>query len=142
MPGMARIFAIFLAALILLAAGGNAAPAADGRVPHPEIPKALKKTDPGHGPFMLKNHVKVLLRKRDETMRRGIRTSAFSLKGCLACHAVPGADNVPVSFDNPKHFCRVCHDFTAVKIKCFQCHSSKPPPAEILAAPVTEAPGR
>jgi len=33
---------------------------------------------------------------------------------------------VPVTVDDPQHFCRTCHDYAAVRPDCFQCHASRP----------------
>lgn len=96
-------------------------------VPKPSIPDAVKgeqcveDTD-----FMRKNHMDILNHQRDDTMRRGIRTKKHSLKECFTCHVVKGADNKPVTVKDPKHFCRECHDYAAVKVDCFQCHTSVP----------------
>ena len=96
-------------------------------VPKPDIPDAIKgeqcveETD-----FMRKNHMELLLHQRDETMYKGIRTKKHSLKECFTCHVVNNKDNKPVTVSNPKHFCRECHDYAAVQIDCFQCHTSVP----------------
>lgn len=96
-------------------------------VPKPSIPDAAKgeqcveDTD-----FMRKNHMELLLHQRDKTVHAGIRTKKHSLKECFTCHVVKGADNKPVTVKNPKHFCRECHDYAAVKVDCFQCHTSVP----------------
>ena len=99
---------------------------ADG-VPTPQIPKALQKTEKGHAELMRRNHMDLMLHKRDKTVPEGIRGKQYSLKACVSCHAVPGPDKQPVSIKSPKHFCRACHDYAAVSVDCFQCHSSKPP---------------
>jgi hypothetical protein len=107
-------------------------------VPMPGIPDAIKgeqcveDTD-----FMRKNHMELLLHQRDETMYKGLRTKKHSLKECFTCHVVKDKDNKPLTVvkdkDNkpltvssPKHFCRECHDYAAVSIDCFQCHTSVP----------------
>lgn len=79
--------------------------------------------------FMRKNHMELLLHQRDETVHRGIRTKKHNLKECISCHAINDANGTPVSAADPKHFCRQCHDYTSVKIDCFECHSSKPRPS-------------
>ncbi len=102
----------------------------EGRVPKPLIPRGKGTSCVLPTDFMRANHMWVIRDQRDQTMRRGIRTKQFSLKGCIACHAVPGPDKQPVSFASPKHFCRSCHEYTAVKIDCFQCHASRPESTE------------
>ncbi len=96
-------------------------------VPKPIIPQAAKglqciaPTD-----FMRKNHMKLLSHDRDKTVKLGDREIKASLKDCVACHVVNGADNQPVTYEDPKYFCRVCHDYVAVKVDCFECHASVP----------------
>ena len=93
------------------------------KVPRGKGDKCVADTD-----FMRRNHMNVLLHQRDDTVHEGIRTKRFSLKGCIDCHAVEGDDGKPVSIASPKHFCRTCHDYAAVKIDCFECHASRPEP--------------
>lgn len=73
--------------------------------------------------YMRRNHMDLLKHQRDDTMRRGIRTTQNSLKGCVDCHASPKNNSVIGSQDN---FCQGCHSYAAVKLDCFECHSSKP----------------
>ena len=112
--------------LLLLIFTALVTPALAG-APRPDIPEAIKgeqcveETD-----FMRKNHMDLLQHQRDETMHKGIRTKKHSLKECFTCHVVKDTNNMPVSVKNPKHFCRECHDYAAVNVDCFQCHSSVP----------------
>jgi predicted CXXCH cytochrome family protein len=76
--------------------------------------------------FMRRNHMTVLMHQRDETVHDGIRTKRFSLKGCIECHAVKDTDGKPVTAASPRHFCRTCHDYAAVRVDCFECHASRP----------------
>lgn len=95
--------------------------------PRPDIPEAVKGEQCVEDTeFMRKNHMEILLHQRDDTMRSGIRTKKHSLKECFTCHVVKGADNKPVTVKDPKHFCRECHDYAAVKVDCFECHTSVP----------------
>lgn len=96
--------------------------------PMPEIPKGKGDKCMDDTDVMRESHMDKLLHKRDRTMYQGVRTKQFSLKECISCHVVKGEDHKPVSAANPKHFCRVCHDYTSVKIDCFECHASKPRP--------------
>ena len=64
--------------------------------------------------------------QRDDTVHEGVRGGKFSIGECVGCHAVKGDDGQPVSYESPKHFCRSCHDYAAVSIDCFECHSSRP----------------
>jgi len=76
---------------------------------------------------MRRNHMKYLLHERDETMHEGIRTKQFSLKECIDCHNAPSPkDGKVASVETKEHFCNTCHNYAAVKIDCFDCHSDKP----------------
>lgn len=76
--------------------------------------------------WMRRNHMTVLMHQRDGTVHDGIRTERFSLRGCIDCHAVKAADGNPVTVASPRHFCRTCHDYAAVRMDCFECHASRP----------------
>ena len=134
MPGLslhATAFAALVGVLLTAAwpGTGHADPAESGPLmrtlaPVPQKGKGdacVADTD-----FMRRNHMTVLNHQRDDTVHDGIRTKQFSLKECIACHAVPGEDARPVSIESPKHFCRTCHDYAAVKVDCFECHASRP----------------
>ena len=72
--------------------------------------------------WMRKNHMKVLFKQRDETVHQGIRDGKYSLKNCVECHASLRDNSV---IGRPDSFCEGCHRYEAVKIDCFECHSSK-----------------
>ncbi len=96
-------------------------------VPVPDIPEAVKGEQcVEETGFMRRNHMELLLHQRDDTLRKGIRTQKHSLKNCFTCHVVKGADNQPVTVKDSRHFCRECHDYAAVQVDCFQCHTSVP----------------
>ena len=114
-----------LAALLALPLGGVA------DTPLPQLPPAKEKANPETlcvEPVedMRKNHMEYILHQRDDTMRRGIRTSKHSLKECIDCHNPPGADGKVLSVKSRDHFCSSCHHYAAVKIDCFTCHTDKP----------------
>jgi len=92
----------------------------------PIIPKATGAAHPEGNLFMRINHMKLMIHDRELTVRNGDRHIKNSLKACVECHAVKGDDGQPVAVTSDKHFCRVCHDYAAVKIDCFECHNSKP----------------
>jgi len=128
---------LVLGLLVALGAAGNAhgpfssrATAAEtrqsGRVPVPATPQGKGDSCVADTDFMRRNHMTMLDHQRDDTVHEGIRTKQFSLKECIECHAVNGADGVPVTVEDPKHFCRACHDYAAVSVDCFQCHASRP----------------
>jgi predicted CXXCH cytochrome family protein len=108
---------------LLLMAG---APALAGAL-LPDIPEAIKgKQCVEDTEFMRRNHMDLLKHQREDTVRRGFRTKKHSLKNCFTCHVVKGADGKPVTVSDPRHFCRECHDYAAVKPDCWQCHVSTP----------------
>ncbi len=100
--------------------------AEDGGVPYPTITKGKGEACVAETGFMRRNHMDLLNHQRDQTLREGIRGARFSLKECVDCHAVPGADGTPVKADDSRHFCTSCHVYTAVRIDCFECHASRP----------------
>ena len=108
---------------VLLAAGlavaGEDRPA---RVALPAI--KIEKTGQCVAPAaeMRRDHMTMLLHQRDQTMHRGIRTTRHSLKGCIDCHASPKTNSV-LGKDG---FCASCHAYAAVRMDCFECHSSSP----------------
>lgn len=113
------IVAVALASLVGLAVSA-------GSVPYPDIPRGQGEVCVEDTDFMRRNHMSILLHQRDDTVHKGLRTKQHSLKECINCHAVLGADSVPVTASSPQHFCRSCHDYAAVKIDCFECHASRP----------------
>ena len=82
---------------------------------------------------MRRNHMRFLVHQRDDTVRGGIRGARHSLKGCIDCHAGKTSGSVATARND---FCVACHSYAAVKIDCFECHSSKP--AAPLAAVVNK----
>lgn len=116
-----------LAGLILV----GLSPAAQSGTPLPEVPEATQRFSDIQGCVepteeMRKNHMKMMLHKRDQTMHEGIRTPQHSLEECINCH-VPADDNGKVvRIDSKEHFCNSCHTYAAVKIDCFQCHADRP----------------
>ena len=93
------------------------------RVPKPVhvIAKGDKCVEPIE--YMRKNHMEVLLHHRTRTMHQGIRTAQHSLTGCVECHANPQTGSVAAGKED---FCQSCHAYAAVKIDCFECHSTRP----------------
>lgn len=73
---------------------------------------------------MRKNHMKYLLKHRNEALREGIRTEQYSLKQCLECHVPAGG--VQQTGREGDHFCKNCHMYVGVRLDCFECHNTKP----------------
>jgi hypothetical protein len=115
------------AAVLVTAAfawNGAMAPAQAGEAPKPVLTKAVKGEQcVEDNDFMRRNHMKVLNHHRDETVIEGIRTKKYSLKECINCHASEKTGSVAKAKDD---FCVSCHSYAAVKIDCFDCHSTKP----------------
>jgi len=75
---------------------------------------------------MRKNHMEFLLHKRDKTLREGVRTKADSLVECIDCHVTPNEKGEYARIGEDGHFCSSCHNYAAVNIDCFDCHSDLP----------------
>jgi hypothetical protein len=87
---------------------------------------------------MRRNHMELLKHHRNETMREGIRTTKYSLKACISCHASAKTGSVAASKED---FCAACHNYAAVKLDCWDCHSTKPlKKAATLAGTAASAP--
>lgn len=116
-----------LTMLVLLAGLNTLGYAAESsRVPSPVInkgkgDKCVEPTD-----VMRRNHMEYILHQRDETMHKGIRTTKYSLKECINCHATKGKDDTYLPVNAPGQFCQSCHSYASVKIDCFECHATKP----------------
>jgi hypothetical protein len=116
--GLAVMAAGILAVSAVLAAETSVAkPAFGPTVKTYKGDKCVEDTD-----YMRRNHMKVILHQRDETMHRGIRTQKHSLKNCVDCHADPKTNSV-LGKDG---FCESCHVYTSVSIDCFTCHTAAP----------------
>jgi len=114
-----------LAALVAVAAGAAALTRFKG-TDRPHVPRGQGEACVADTDWIRRNHMVALDRQRDATVHEGLRTPRFSLAGCLACHAVAGEDGRAVTAADSRHFCRVCHDYAAVRVDCFDCHASRP----------------
>ena len=81
--------------------------------------------------LMRRSHMDFLKHDRDDTVRRGIRPVKHSLKACVDCHANKTDGSV---LGSDTHFCQGCHAYAAVKLDCFDCHSSSARPTTTAAA--------
>lgn len=75
---------------------------------------------------MRRNHMTLLKHKRDETLREGIRTKTHSLAECIDCHVTPKKNGEFARIGDSEHFCSSCHNYAAVNVDCFDCHSDLP----------------
>lgn len=127
---MSKIRRIIIGGIVTVAAGLFAATAAFSADvagakstsigPTIKIYKGDKCVEPTEE--MRRNHMKYILHQRDKTMHQGIRTTKYSLKNCIDCHADPKTNTV-LGKDG---FCESCHVYASVSIDCFSCHSPSP----------------
>ena len=98
--------------------------------PGPSVPKAKAEAGPDKcvAPVsdMRKNHMDHLLHQRDKTLRDGVRTKQFSLVECIDCHVSKNDKGEYPRIGDSGHFCSSCHNYAAVKVDCFDCHSDLP----------------
>ncbi len=120
------------AAMVVLGLAGSAIA---GDVPVPVPAKGAGEACVADTDYMRRYHMTMLKHQRDDTVHDGIRTERFSLKGCIDCHAVEGDESKPVKITDSRHFCRSCHDYAAVRVDCFECHSSVPESKDAASAP-------
>ncbi len=113
-----RLAALSVATTFVVAA----LPAAAG-VDLPKLEKGKGEKCVEDTQFMRKNHMVLLKHQRDETMRKGIRTTKHSLKKCVECHASEKTGSVAATKED---FCAACHSYASVKLDCWDCHATKP----------------
>ena len=129
--GSIAMVALILVLLLVVLAGLNGVLDASGEegvgkgVPMPVIARGQGDSCVDDPEFLRRYHMTVLQRQHDESQLTGMPGEKYSLKECVACHAVKGSDGRIVTADSPEHFCRSCHDYAAVKIDCFECHRSR-----------------
>jgi len=107
------------AALLAIAGDASTGGQGTGRVPLPAMQAERGESCVAPTEEMRRNHMKYLFDQRDRTMHEGIRTTRFSLKNCVDCHASRKTGSV-LGKDG---FCASCHAYAAVSIDCFECHS-------------------
>lgn len=73
--------------------------------------------------YIRRHHPELLKHHRDDTMRKGIRTTKYSLKNCVECHAGSTTGSVASAKED---FCVSCHSYVGVKLDCWDCHATKP----------------
>lgn len=118
----------FATLVIVIGMIAGAVHAASDDVPSvfPKIVKAIGPEHPEGNEFMRVNHMNLLVDDRNKTVRLGDRSVKYSLKECVACHAVMGPDAQPIPVNAENQFCAACHAYAAVKMDCFQCHKTTP----------------
>ena len=120
---MKQLIVGILAGLIAASTAFAAEPKKPVRVSLPTVNANKDKAEQCVEPteLMRRDHMKMILHQRDETMHRGIRTAKHSLKNCVNCHA----DNKTGSVLGQNGFCESCHTYAAVTMDCFSCHTDK-----------------
>jgi len=83
--------------------------------------------------FMRRNHMEVIKHQRDETVHNGIRSTKHSLAGCIECHVSSSSGEGPVPVNADGQFCRACHEYAAVGMNCFGCHTNVPDSVDAVA---------
>lgn len=131
---MARAF-IRTSLLILGVAGGCAPPtsladATEGSYVIPGSKAADLESCVRETGFMRRNHMELIEHQRDVTVHEGIRATTDSLAGCIDCHVSYDQQQQPVSVYSNGQFCNTCHEFAAVNLDCFGCHSTVPMPLD------------
>ncbi|WP_133512371.1 hypothetical protein [Candidatus Thiosymbion oneisti] len=76
--------------------------------------------------FMRRNHMELIEHQRDATVHQGIRSTTDSLAGCIDCHVSYDQRRRPMPVYAEGQFCSDCHEFAAVHLNCFDCHSGVP----------------
>ncbi len=120
---------VLLLSILVMAGIAGIIGAHAGEVPLPAVPKATGGACVAPPEVMRRDHMSMLKHGRDLTVHGGERVEGGRLTACVTCHAVSDGKGGAVTVSSPQHFCRACHDYTAVKIDCFECHASRPDPS-------------
>ena len=118
-----RIAALILAAALAAGVAADTGPRKAQRVPLPIVKIENGEACVAPVEEMRRNHMTMLFHQRDRTLRDGVRTTRFSLKNCVECHASRKTGSVL----GEEGFCSTCHEYAAVKMDCFECHSAARP---------------
>ncbi|HXK57383.1 MAG: sulfur reduction protein DsrJ [Gammaproteobacteria bacterium] len=71
-------------------------------------------------------HMDYLKHDRIKVVRDGVRGVKYSLAECVDCHAEQDGNGGYHPVNGDGQFCNKCHEYLAVSLTCFQCHSKKP----------------
>jgi hypothetical protein len=116
---MMRIAAGILAAALAVAGSADTGGRPAGRVALPVVKIEKGEACVAPAAEMRRDHMRMLLHQRDRTLRQGLREPRFSLKNCVECHASQKTGSVL----GKEGFCSSCHEYAAVSIDCFECHT-------------------
>ena len=137
--GIPRPGALVLLLGLIVAGAVHAGDVTASRVPQPVIEAARGGKCVADPAFMRRNHMNLLKHQRDDTLRGGVRTGQHSLKACIGCHASQSTGSVNAGSTN---FCQSCHAYAAVKIDCFECHTSHAPSLSTVPKPPSVSLGK
>lgn len=116
-----RLFTLLMVALLATSAHGDANWKQTSNAEAAKLDQCVAPT-----PFMRRNHFELIKHQRDVTVHQGIRKTDDSLAGCVSCHASYDEQGHANPVNAPGEFCAGCHEYTAVNIHCFDCHSTVP----------------
>ena len=134
----AALAALLTVSAVAVASGEEShhAASSSGRVPLPVHSEGKGDKCVEDTSYMRRHHMELLKHHRDETMHQGIRTTKYSLKNCVECHANKETNSVL----GKEGFCQSCHSYAAVKLDCFECHANKPGASAALQPAVVAPP--
>lgn len=107
---------------LLLPPPAAAADATASRVPRPAVVTPAGEKCVEDPATMRRIHMELVKHQRDATVRDGVRTTRYSLAGCVNCHANKDTGRVT---GRPDAFCEGCHRYAAVTLDCFECHTDR-----------------
>jgi len=113
--------AILSLSLVLGSGVVSAAESVEGSARADKLSQCVRPT-----PEMRRSHFEFIQHQRDVTVHQGVRGSKDSLAGCVDCHVRHDADGKAVPINAPGEFCAGCHEYAAVSIDCYSCHSTVP----------------
>lgn len=108
-----------LLGLLSVLGSAQAGEAVDGSAKADKLDQCVAPTQD-----MRRNHFEMIKHQRDLTVHQGIRKTDDSLAGCVDCHARKDAAGAGVPVDSEGQFCAGCHEYAAVSIDCFSCHTA------------------
>lgn len=85
-----------------------------------------------------RNHMDYLKHDRDSVVREGVRDVRNSLADCIECHAEKDGQGGYHPVNAEGQFCSSCHEYLAVSLTCFQCHSKTPEEKQSSARSLSE----
>jgi len=115
------ILAGMLLGLMTVLGSVSAGEAVDGSAKADKLDQCVAPTQE-----MRRNHFEMIRHQRDMTVHKGIRKTDDSLAGCVDCHARKDTTGAAVAINSEGQFCAGCHEYAAVSIDCFSCHSTVP----------------